>query len=356
MVRLAKLLSPIRRYSSVIPRGNLHRGGKRFSRKNYCLICGPSTKRTVPTSFTTKSLSLLIALVAMTAALVLQLFFIDYFRSETQYLRDVTRNVGRAMRDIEKDAEQLKERLTNPNVASLADLAYPTTYPYYLFEHGKLKYWSDYRQVPDYRSLRSTDTYAYRTLPSGSYVVRRDSLPNSSWEVFFLLPVRRDAKLDNQYVSSGYNPDLFPEGAAATMAANVVDIDARARLIRYENQPLLGVTLQPPPGGYREHRTARLFQSLISGLVALAILLVLYNIGRLIRWSRQHRRIDLAVVLVTLSLVGVRTLMLVFNFPYTVIPLQLFDYRYFASSVVNPSLGDLLLNCLGGTADRHLSV
>ena len=283
----------------------------------------------------------------MTAALVLQLFFIDYFRSDTQYLRDVTRNVGRAMRTIGEDAEQLQQRLTNPNALSLAELAYPTAYPYYLFKNGKLRYWSDFRQVPDYRSLRGTDPYAYRTLPSGSYVVHRDSLNDSSWEVFFLLPVRRDAKLDNQYVSSGYNPNLFPEGAVATLAASVVDIDDRAQMISYQNQPLFGITLQPPPGGYREHRTARLFQSLVSGLVALAILLVLYNIGRLIRWSRQHRRVDLAVVLVALSLVGVRTLMLVFNFPYTVIPLQLFDYRYFASSEVNPSLGDLLLNCLG---------
>lgn len=302
----------------------------------------------MPISFTIKNVSLLVALLAMVLALILQLFFIDSFRSEDQYLRDITRQVDRALRRIEYDNEGLKQQLTNARTFQPSALAYSTKYPYYLFQDGKLVYWSDFRQVPAYDYLRGHYTYAYRTLPSGSYVVRRDSLTNPALEIFFLLPIRRDAQIDNQYVSSGYNPELFSEGAAATMSANVVDIDDKARVVRYQDHPLFAVTLQPPTAGYREHRTAKLFQTLTSGLVTLSIILVLFNISRLIRWDLRQRNVDRAIALFTLSLLGLRTLMLAFNFPYTILPLQLFDYRNFASSAINPSLGDLLLNCLCG--------
>ena len=298
------------------------------------------------TTFTTKNLSLLIALVSMALALVLQLFFIDTFRSEEQYIRDITRQVHKALHTIEQDNDHLKQRLADTRSLESPPLAYSTAYPYYLFDNGELIYWSDYRQVPSYAYLQGSYTYAYRTLPSGSYLVRRDSLPDPSLEIFFLLPIRQDAKIDNQYVSSGYNPALFPEGAGATMAASVVDMNDKARITTYQDHPLFAVTLQPPVGGYREHQTAKLFQTLISGLVALSIVLVLFNLGRVIRWDLQRRHVDRAIVLFTLSLLGLRILMLAFNFPYTILPLQLFDYRYFASSVINPSLGDLLLNCL----------
>ena len=284
----------------------------------------------------------------MTLALVLRLFFIDTFRSEEQYRSDITRSVDRALSTIERDNRQLKQQLETTRSLAPAALARTTRYPYYIFQQGKLRYWSDYRQVPAYNYLRGSYTYAYRTLPSGSYVVRRDSTVRPALEIFFLLPVRQDTKIDNQYVSSGYNPTLFPEGAGATMAASVIDIDERAELIKYEGHPLFAVTLQSPVGGFRGHRTAKLFQTLVSGLVALSIVLVLFNIGRVIRWDLRQRHTDRAIALFTLSLVGLRVLMLVFNFPYTILPLRLFDHRYFASSVVNPSLGDLLLNCLCG--------
>ncbi|MGB3848412.1 MAG: ATP-binding protein [Tunicatimonas sp.] len=290
--------------------------------------------------------SLYIAGAALLLAALLQWCFIDYFRSDARYLSDITRAVEQALQTIEEDHQQLTQQLREAPFLNQLALGYPTRYPYYLFQDGQLRYWSDYRQVPDYGELRGKYQYAYRTLPSGSYVVRRDSLADLALEVFFLLPIRHDTKIDNQYVSAGYNPRLFPEGASATMAAQVTDLDDRARVVNYQNEPLFAVTLQAPAGGYREHRSAKLFQSIISTLVALAIGLVLYNLGRLIRWDLRRGHVDRAILLFTLSLLGLRTLMLAFNFPYTVLPLRLFDYRYFASSIVNPSLGDLLLNCL----------
>ncbi|MGB3779584.1 MAG: ATP-binding protein [Tunicatimonas sp.] len=300
----------------------------------------------MPRLFTRNNKSLPVAGAALLLAALMQWCFIEYFRSEDRYLGDITRAVERALHTIENDNQALKNQLDEASLFKHPDFSYPAHYPYYIFHNGRLRYWSDYRQVPDYGQLQGNYTYAYRTLPSGSYLVRRDSTEAPGMEIFFLLPIRHDTKIDNQYVSAGYNPTLFPEGASATMAAQVVDLDDKARLVRYQNEPLFAVTLQAPAGGYREHRSAKLFQSLISALVALAIGLVLFNLGRVIRWDLRRGHVDRAILLFTLSLLGLRTLMLVFNFPYTVLPLQLFDYRYFASSAVNPSLGDLLLNCL----------
>ncbi len=294
----------------------------------------------------TKNLSLLVALASLLLALVLQLFFIDYFRNEEQYLHDITAAVDRTLADVEKESGQLTAQLVRANPDQIQTLAHPTDYAYYLFRQGKLVYWSDYRKVPRYTQLQGVYDYAYRTLSSGSYLVRRDSVPAAALELFMLVPVRQDAKISNQYVGSGFNPRLFPEGAGATMAASATDTDDRAHMISFRGEPLFGVTLEPPPDGYRAHPRAKLFQVLISALVALSIFLILLNLSRFVRHNLSRRNIDLAVLVFALALVSVRVLMLAFDFPYSVLPLQLFDYRYFASSAVNPSLGDLLLNCL----------
>ena len=134
----------------------------------------------MPRLFTRNNKSLPVAGAALLLAALLQWCFINYFRSDDRYLSDITRAVEDALQTIEEDNQALKQQLKNASSLTQDALSYPTRYPYYLFQDGRLAYWSDYRQVPTYEQLRGSDTYAYRTLPSGSYLVRRDSL-SKNW-------------------------------------------------------------------------------------------------------------------------------------------------------------------------------
>ncbi|WKN30631.1 ATP-binding protein [Porifericola rhodea] len=294
--------------------------------------------------FKIKKISLFTALLLLLFALVLRLFFIGGFRSESQYLKDIANNVEDALDAIEEDSEVIREKIQGMDSLSFASFHFNSEYPFYVYEEGKLLYWSDYRQVPNYRALRGSYTYKYQNLEGGSFVIRRDTLTykDKQLEYFVLLPIYHENKINNKYISSGYNTDIFPQGAVSVK--HYLNAENEASKISYNGKPILSVDLNKPSRGYREHKTAKSFQALLSVLIFLSIVLVLFNVFRSLHQMLDAKQYDLAMALVIVSLLALRFGMLYFDFPFSIMPLKLFDGRFFASSSINPSLGDLLLN------------
>ncbi|MDF9796926.1 two-component system nitrogen regulation sensor histidine kinase NtrY [Catalinimonas alkaloidigena] len=294
--------------------------------------------------FKIKKLSLFTALLLLLFALVLRLFFIGGFRSESQYHRDISNNVESALNEVESESEDIRDEIVNMDSLMFSNFDESRAYPYYVFQDGRLLYWSDYRQVPNYKDLRGYYTYQYRNLEGGSFVIRRDTVThkNDKLEYFILLPIYYENKINNKYISSGYNTNIFPQGAVAVSPK----INNKENLISYEGEPIFSVELNKPARGYREHKTAKSFQTLLSVLIIFSIILVLFNVFRSVHYNITKKHYDIAITLVMLSLLGLRFMMLYFEFPYSIMPLRLFDGRFYASSGLNPSLGDLLLNSL----------
>jgi len=293
--------------------------------------------------FTVKNLSLFIAGIALLLALVLRTFFIESFRSESLYLRDVQRNISQNLNQVTKEAREIRRVLDRQDSVSLSDFISDLRYPYFIFRNNQLAYWSDYRFVPSYQQLQGAAQFQYEEFDQGSYIIHRDSV--NGWEFYQLLLIREDTEIDNQYVSSGYNAELFPQPETVDVR-EVVSVDAPENIIRYQEHNLFSVLANAPPTGYREHDTAKSFQALITALIAAAIGLLLLNVFRGARQQFRRQRIDQGLLIVALTLLLLRGLMIYFNYPYGILPLHLFDGRQFASSSVNPSLGDLLLNCI----------
>lgn len=294
--------------------------------------------------FKIKKLSLFTALLLLLFALVLRLFFIGGFRSESQYLRDISNNVEKAMDEVEAESEDVREQILAMDSLMFSNFDFSKPYPFYVFKDGRLLYWSDYRQVPNYRGLRGYYTYQYRNLEGGNYVIRRDTVTykKDKLEYFILLPIYYENKINNKYISSGYNTDIFPQGAVAVSP----NLTKNENLISYEGESIFSVELNKPARGYREHNTAKSFQTLLSVLILFSIILVLFNVFRSVHHNIDHKYYDFAIGMVIISLVGLRFFMLYFEFPFSIMPIRLFDGRFYASSGLNPSLGDLLLNSI----------
>ncbi len=291
---------------------------------------------------TVRRLSLYLALVSLLLALVLRLFFMNDFRSQQQYLRDINRHVAEALEEMEDDAQQVVRRIRQADTLTFSELYLETPYPYYLYQDSQLVYWSDYRFVPSYASLRSGKPIAFRSLEEGNYVVRQDTVGKLT--LFFLLPVQQNARINNRYISSGFNPDLFPQEIVSVHPPATAS--SSDQMVQYQGEDLLGVSMNPLPIGYREHESARSFQSLLCVLFSMTIVLLLFNLVRKAERLAARRRADEGLLLLIGSLVLTRLLMLYFNFPAGILPNSLFDGRYYARSAINPSLGDLLLNAL----------
>ena len=296
--------------------------------------------------FKVKRLTLFTAMVLLLFALVLRLFFIGGFRSEEQYQRDISENLEAALDDMETESERIRNKINHVNQLSFTNLSTDTRFPFYIFENDSLIYWSDYRQVPDYKELQGNYNLQYRQIKGGSYVIRKDTLTyaNKNLQYFLLLPIYRENKINNKYISSGYNPDIFPQGALSVDPVNPSYEDGR--LVFYEDEPVFRILLEEPARGYREHQTAKSFQTLLSVLIIMSIALTLLNIFKIIHALLDKQKYDQALLLVIFSFLSLRFLMLFFDFPFGIMPLKLFDGRYYAASSINPSLGDLLLNSL----------
>lgn len=289
-----------------------------------------------------RNLSLFIAFVSLALAMVLRLFFIEGFRSQHQYLRDIEDNVEHALDQIREDSETLLAKIERADTLTFSYLNIKAEYPYFLYQDGQLMYWSDFRFVPSYQRLKGDYTYQFKQLEHGSYIVKQDTLDDKT--LFFLLPVQQENKINNRYIRSGFNPDLFPQEVLAVHSPGAAD--TTDKMVQYEEHDLFAVSMNQLSRGYREHKSARSFQALVCGLLTITILLVLFNIFRKVRKLVHRKKVDEGFLLLAGSLALIRLVMLYFDFPASILPNTLFDGRYYASSEMNPSLGDLLLNSL----------
>ena len=277
-------------------------------------------------TFTVKNLSLFIAGIALLLALILRLFFIDNFRSEKLYFRDVQRNVIQSLTQLDSESRQIRGTLAQLDSLTFSDFSTDYQYPFFVFHQGELQYWSDYRFVPTYEEVSGEATYQFQAFDHGSYVVHRDTI--GDYEIFQLLLIQTITNINNKYINSGYNPRLFPEPETVEVR-EISAIDATNTIIRYRDHSLFVLLANAPPVGYREHDTAKSFQAMVTTLIATAIVLLLFNL-----YQQEQRKQVL------------RARMIYYNYPYGILPIDLFDGKQFAASSVNPSLGDLLLNSI----------
>lgn len=287
-----------------------------------------------------------VALVLLAVVALLRVFLMDTFRSQQQYVRDIERNVQKSIQQIDEDAAKALDILERSDSLSFTRLNADIQSPFFIFESGQPVYWSDYRFVPQYKLLKGDYRYQFKHLPSGDYVVRQDTINNRF--VYFLLPVYQENNINNQYISSEFNKNIFPQPIIAiSHPDSVAEQQAHRSVIQYQGQNLFAIYLDNTSRAYREHDSARFFQILMICLLSIAILLICYYIFSLSRKMAHQRKADAGFMLLAGSLFLLRLIMLWLSIPSGILPNELFDGRYYALSAINPSLGDLLLNALG---------
>ncbi len=293
-----------------------------------------------------RNLLLIVSLATFAIALILRYFLIDNFRSDAQYLKDVNQNIERALKSVEREVNTLSERTEAVEEINFTNFTQEVEYPYFLYRNDSLVYWSDYRFVPDYEKLQGDYTYRYTQLESGDYLARQKKFlqEEGELELFILLPIFRKTDINNKYLNPGYNTALFIQDGIQVKPVDDAGLDDT--IISYEGYNLFSLSLDPEFREARAHQTAKYFQAILLVLFTLAIVLFFFSIKVEVDLLMQHKRIGEGIVLLIICLVFLRFLMLNFNFPNGILASDLFNGKFYASSVFNPSLGDLLLNAL----------
>jgi signal transduction histidine kinase len=287
--------------------------------------------------FLRKHAALLFSIILLVMALLFRSF---YLKQIPNHVENITSRLNHELVIMEKDLEHVLERLSEVPSFDLSNLFVQTRYPYFIFRNNRLFYWSDNRYIPAYDDVGGDFKYRFIEVPEGKFILRKVALENEATdlEILMVLPVYVDNKINNKYLESKFNSRIFPD--------NNISVS--------EDKDNKGYNIFTESGNYlfsvkftEEYRNRKDFwQILVFILICTSIIIMVqYIISQFNRLIRK-RKVHLAFLLLILGMFSVRALMLYFNFPFGVIELKLFDLMYYASSALNPSLGDLLLNLL----------
>ena len=251
------------------------------------------------------------------------------------------------MRVSTDEIQRIADQLPRLKKLTFDSLNQNTVYPYFIFRHQsgqpgrpQLLFWSDYRFIPDFSQIARVTFPVLVDFEQGKYIVSRRRVRSGSdtLDVFSLVNVYRQYRNNNTYLQSGYNTSLFsldPE-AITNDRTNVYQAI-------YDNTPVYLFSVVPPKvDAYRNHSTP--VNTVILATLGV-IFLGLYVFQRLARLKR-HRQYEWGLVWLATYLVLLRVVMLYFGVPFLFVESDLFNPKFYASSVLVPSLGDLLLNAL----------
>ncbi|GAB4037296.1 sensor histidine kinase [Spirosoma gilvum] len=262
--------------------------------------------------------------------------------TEEQYISAVQQRVKEEMQVSTSELDSVSALLVrNPKPAFTEYFKLPSRYPFFVFRDGQLMYWSDYRFVPDYAWLSVvTTTPRLIDFEQGRFVVshRRVTVRTEVLDVYSLVNIHRSYHSNNAYLQSGYNPEIFSLDPQAVTDKRLNTYEAI-----YDNTSAFLFSVVPPKVDvYRNHSTP--VNTVILATLGV-IFLGLYVLQLMIR-LRKKRRYEWGFVVLATYLLLLRAVMLYFGVPFLFVESDLFNPKYYASSVLIPSLGDLLLNAL----------
>jgi two-component system, NtrC family, nitrogen regulation sensor histidine kinase NtrY len=214
-------------------------------------------------------------------------------------------------------------------------------YAFYLYRDSTLLVWSDYRYVVKYSQLSgaSSGTQAIETI-QGKFLQlsQQQQIGDNLYELFSLIELQSHYQASSEETSPGYNPKVF---AVAPQSLSMVKADGYLPVMDEAGRALFYVS---PPKEW-VHQGGDVSLQLL--LLSLALLFLTMHVVRLVYQMRTRHRYGLGLLLILLFVVALRGLMLYFSIPFSIYKIAVFDPQNFEGNLLSPSLGDLLLNCLG---------
>lgn len=260
--------------------------------------------------------------------------------SEDQQMETIRRKTWSQVREMERESQAVRAALKQQPIYSFSSLRVETQHPYFVYRDGELIFWSDYRYVPDYSVVSGDYTYKTINARSGKYLAYQSAFNagRSQIEIVSLLPLYFKYDVDNNYLQSQLNEEIIPYkdfqvGIDSTGFAHQHGIYSP------EGQLLFMVQL-PNAHGADEHTDQNLL--VIGGM--LAAILIGWLASTIIKQLNRNRQYELGFLVLAAYLIGLRAVMLHYGFPYSWAEWDLFNSKFYASSEITPSLGDLLVN------------
>ena len=263
-----------------------------------------------------------------------------YFSQPDHYFQQIEDNLENQLELAEAELNLIHQIVSAEPNNQFSKLPSDLNNQYFIFRNGSIWYWSDYHFVPSYESLSGQFRYRFLNLQEGQFVaVKKQQLKGQEknlLEVVILIPLTRppeqapDGKRYNHLIFSSPDFSLFSP-----------TLEAEGTISVKGDKPLFKISLGK--GYINGPNHFKLFTALFLFLAAAFWIISLLSISHSILLRGKVLR---AFGIMAGGLIFLRVIMLWTGFPYSLYPFELFDSKYYASSFVNPSLGDFLFNTL----------
>jgi two-component system, NtrC family, nitrogen regulation sensor histidine kinase NtrY len=258
----------------------------------------------------------------------------------SSYLNLISDNLNEEIALARGESEWIKSLLEKSERPLFTNLLQKTKYPYYIFRNKGIYFWSDNHLSPKYDILKGNSVIKFVNLNNGKFIVYKNSIRKRGdiFEIYSIIPLDYEYSIDNNYVSSGLNNEIFEN---LYLKIHSSPSKAYSNLFTKKRQYLFSIEFLNSSDNKDIRSLWFIFLTSLSGI----ILLMLYAL-ECIRELKNRGKEDLSLLTLILILTVIRALLLVLNFPFSIIEFDLFNSKFFASSSLAPSLGDFLLNVL----------
>lgn len=256
-------------------------------------------------------------------------FYLVTHKHQPEYIHEqISTNLAALLEAQERDIYSFENEFavyTNP-FAIVDNSAFPKR----VYVNGGLVYWTDNEFLPEYSALKRPDTLYTISGEYGMLLINRRQVvaDRDLIEIFSILPVYSVPPVINQYLREELNQDIFGHYEVAISDSSTFSFE-------YGGRTLFRADIE-------EQTPVNAEWMGFSLLAIIGLSLFLFVRYGLARWVKQKR---LRVGLLVLILVVTRLVLYLYT-TNQVSTWELFNPIYFTAGILNPSLGDLLLNGL----------
>lgn len=208
--------------------------------------------------------------------------------------------------------------------------------PYYLYHfiRDSLVFWSSHEALPSHNLLE--DGTSFQKLKNGWYVCFRRSDPKTQSVWVGTLPVKYTYPVQNKFLQNNF---AFRFRVPENIELTDQKIPGSTVIADRNNRPLFYMYVS----GAQQTQYIN-WRLLIAQIIFWLVIIYLLYLG--VHKITASHGVVAGWLTLLIGFIAIRAVMLWFNLPGELKKLPLFDPQYYASSVITPSLGDLLINCL----------
>ncbi len=286
-----------------------------------------------------RTLVILSSVIILFIALILN-FFVFQKSQEEEYLEAIETRIQEIDIRFDEDYIQVLMDIRPEDSLSFSRISSKSySYPLFILDSEKnLLFWSDYTLSFDYSNLDLNREFQMIEDPFGTLLIKSRKIKRNASEYLLVHAYRLiwPGVIENDYIKTGPNPEIFGNDRFQIFSNPE---DGNYQVKTKSGQALFGINFQL---GFES--VGRVSNTpLLIFICSVFLLYFLFSFDFLRKkWNKGYPWQTIGYGLAIL--VFIRVGMLLLGFPGDFFEFSLFDPTHYASSWMNPSLGDLVLN------------